>query len=480
MYTGGVLTKAVNSFLFNTGITSADLGGYEDSQTGLPVLILKKLGYSISGSNMSADLSCNEPGAWKALLITLNPDCPCDLCNYEYSIKVMSKHEQPGFFNSDITRRMNIYTGRLDSVSCTDGSISATQVLAMETDLISQINDYVPFNTNADMPAQYASRYYVVKDADIADASIVTVTLPDGTAVTLTSAGANNSLVQEINEHASLEGKVKAMYLSDLANDYTFAVFAIDYDYATFTVTAGTDTTIVSKSIMLLSRLKTFNISVEAHASLATVTGLNIAKITTTTGALPTVYCITFSDSTGTESYASGSSCCDTNAFAWGTKDADTSHTWVLTRDDATVKAIYAYSADDDADISWTDENSTLVVMFASKTGKWEKLSNYDVFREFSHQPNYGELAQQTWTNQPLKDTRYCKLTIKWTQGIADLVGANHLNSRSNAVVLYYPMSASCTDVFVSTDPMGASTGQADMTVVEFVDGVLDGSIFES
>lgn len=480
MYTGGVLTKAVNSFLFNTGITSADLGGYEDSQTGLPTLILKKLGYSISGSNMSADLSCNEPGAWKALLITLNPDCPCDLCNYEYSIKVMSKHEQPGFFNSDIKRRMNIYGGRLDSVTCSDGSISATQVLAMEDDLISQINSYVPYNTNADMPAQYATRYYVVKDADIADASVITITL-NGTAYTITSAGANNSLVQEVNEHANLAGKVKAMYLSDLADNYTFAVFGIDEGSEdTFTVAAGTDTTIVSRSIMLISRLKTFQISVEAHASLASVTGLNIAKIGTTAGILPTTYCITFSDSTGTESYAANSSCCSTNAFTWGTSDADTSHTWVLTRDDATVKAIYAYSADDNADISWTDENSTLVIQFASKTGKWEKLSNYDVFREFSHQPNHGELAQQTWANQPLKNTRYCKLTIKWTQSIADLVGANHLNSRSNAVVLYFPMSTKCTDVFVSTDPMGASTGQADMTVVEFIEGVLDGTIFES
>jgi hypothetical protein len=332
------------------------------------------------------------------------------------------------------------------------------------------------------MPAQYASRYYVIKDADVSDTSTLTITLSDGTAVAISAANTSGlSLVQVINENATLAGKVKAMYLSTFLDNYTLAIFAIDNGVSgAFTVTAGTDTTIESRQILLTSRLKTFNISVEAHASLGTISAINMAKITTTTGALPTVYCITFEDSTGTESYASGSSCCSTNAFTWGNYDVDTSHTWVLTKDDATSKAIYAYSADDDADVSWTDENSTLVIQFASKTGKWEKLSNYDVFREFSHQPNYGELAQQTWTNQPLKDTRYCKLTIKWTQSIADLVGANHLNSRSNAVVLYYPMSASCTDAFVSTDPMGTSIGKADMTVVEFVDGVLDGTIFES
>ncbi len=474
--TGGVLTSSTQSFLFNSAITAADLGGYRDSVTGDPVLIFKKLGYSIYSINRNAKvyLTCNDPGAWKALLVTMNPHCPCDECNYEYGFKIVSKVQMPGHKNSISNFLTNTYFSKMESVECDQGYIEQSLILKMEDNLINQINSYEPFNQDGLMPAQYATRYYVIEDTDTSDASTLTVTI-DGIDYVISSTVPNETLVEAINNNAGIAGRVKAIYLTNPSGStYQFAVFGEILGVGDmFTVTAGTDTNIEQRSIMILSRDKRFNISVEINNSVGFVDGINIAKIYMNDGSAMDEYCITFRDSIGGDSRALNSVCCSDNAFTPNTVQYENVNTWHLTTNGYDI---YAYSEDDDAYISYEPGNYT--VQLGTKYGMWEILSNDKVFEVFSHSPNFGGLSQQVRKKYPLEDTRYCKIDIVWELPIADLVGSNHMNSRRGSVSMYFPMMHACDVNFNSANPMGTGGGgNNDMNVIEFIEAVLAGNI---
>lgn len=480
-YSGGVLSKTMESFLFNNGVGPNELGGYMDTISNIPMMILKKQGVSISPKKYN--ITCNDPGAWRAILVSINPDCPCDECNYEYGFKVKSQFKMPGVYNSELKPVTNHYTGVLSAVECSDGKIITAQQIIMENSIIDQINDYNPKSQVVAVPAQYASRFYIIEDEDTTDASTLTITI-DGTDYAITGNGANDTLVQEINADAGIAGRVNAMYLSDPSDGttYTFAIFATGFNSSnnagTFTVTEGTDTDIEQRSILVLSREKELLISVETDNSFATTEGINIAKIYNVDGDAIDNYCYTFSDSLASVSKAKNANCCVDNAFSFDANDYDDASTWQITSNDNT-NVIYAFSDDDDGYIFPEDESEDNVLQLGTKKGKFEVLSADEVYREFANQPNDGILKGQRRKTDGL-NIRYCKITISWESVIADLVGANHMNLRVGGIQLYVPMSTKCVDAFNTANPMNAGQGEANANLLEFIQFIIDGNFDES
>lgn len=72
-----------------------------------------------------------------------------------------------------------------------------------------------------------------------------------------------------------------------------------------------------------------------------------------------------------------------------------------------------------------------------------EVLSNDEVFRVFSHLPNFGFLAQETWpVNLPIRDARYVRINIDVPMEHYDLHGASHTGGFINAIEVYMPVAA--------------------------------------
>lgn len=479
-YTGGVLTKSTSSFLFNNAITKEDIGAYKETD-GSAVLILKNLGYSLYlGPNSKTFMTCNDPGALRAQLITLNMDCPCDECEYEYGFKVTSKLQMPGHRNSIPKPLMNPYYGKISSVECNLGKIVDSQVLAMEDDLIGQINGYMPINNDGLIPAQWATRYYIVEDTDTSDISTLTISI-GGTDYVVSSAIAPDpvfSLVENINANVGIAGRVKAIFLEDPSGaSYSIALFADTFEGGAnlFTVTAGADVAIIQRSILLVSRDKKFSISVEVDKSIGKVEGLNLARITTPAGGVPAQYDITFQSPTADVTYAKNSPCTADNALVFPVNPLlpyVIAGDWVITMVSA---VIYAFSAADDSSIVY--EPGAFQLDLATKTGSWEVLSNDFVFQQFSHSPNLGGLSQQVRKNHPIAGMRYCKIDIVWEDEIADLVGANHMNSRRGAVTLYFPMATKCFSQFLAADGMGRTNVARNLSLQAFINAVIAGNV---
>ena len=463
--TGGVLTRTQKSFLFNRLINHADIGAYVDSVEGGNKLILKTLGYTIPmNAQTKLTMSCNDPGARRGILLTLEAKAPCNECNYEYGITVKSSHQYPGRFNSDSVPRTNVYSGSIASVETDQGFITSTYLRMMEKDLIKQINTYIPMNTDGIMPAQLATRFVILKDLNTTTNTVLGVTV-NGVTTVLTANG-HATLVKEILDKTTLS----AMYMGDPSGaSYTFAVWSEKGDWFELDTTHA-DVEVVQESMLILSRENKLHIAVESNPSIGKIEGINIVKFFTNSGGAATTYDITFSSNSAVDAIRRLNSPCGVNAaFVFGNRDhINNLSTWFLTKDG---NQIFGYSANDEAYVTYMPGD--MEVSLVTKTGSWEKLSTDDVFREFAHNPNFGGLSAQVYRNIPTEGTRYCKLVIEWNQEIADLVGANHMNGHRQSIALYFPMDKKCVLAFQSNNAMGVLPVTPDRTLYNFINGYI-------
>jgi len=70
------------------------------------------------------------------------------------------------------------------------------------------------------------------------------------------------------------------------------------------------------------------------------------------------------------------------------------------------------------------------------------RLTSDDVFQVFSHIPNLGTLAQETWPEEaPLRGTNYVRVKINIPQEHNDLGGASHALLFNTAIEVYIPVA---------------------------------------
>lgn len=104
--------------------------------------------------------------------------------------------------------------------------------------------------------------------------------------------------------------------------------------------------------------------------------------------------------------------------------------------------------------------------------GSKEILSIDEVFRVFSHLPNKGFLAQESWPdNMPLRDEDYARINIDVPMHHYALDGASHGNFFINAIELYVPVSEyeSLTDKWENEATRIMDEGTPDTTFAELL-----------
>jgi hypothetical protein len=104
--------------------------------------------------------------------------------------------------------------------------------------------------------------------------------------------------------------------------------------------------------------------------------------------------------------------------------------------------------------------------------GSKEILSIDEVFRVFSHLPNKGFLAQESWPdNMPLRDEDYVRINIDVPMHHYALDGASHGNFFMNAIELYVPLTEyeSVTDKWEDETTRIMDEGTPDTTFAELL-----------
>lgn len=86
--------------------------------------------------------------------------------------------------------------------------------------------------------------------------------------------------------------------------------------------------------------------------------------------------------------------------------------------------------------------NTNVGVSRTIRQGRYAFLTNDEVFQVFSHIPNMGRLAQETWPEEmPVRGADYVRVNINIVQNHNDLQGASHLTRFVNAIEVYIPVA---------------------------------------
>ena len=475
--TGGVLTNGATELLYNEGLLPKHIGFYLDKIEGLPKLIIKDAGVTIPINNaFKYDIFCGNEGAYHGMLVTMDAECPCEECDYEYGFTVISKWQQPGRFNSDVPQRSNFYGGKIDKITCTTGKIDDVHLLKMESEIIAQINNYKPFNTNNIAPAQYATRFYRVSVSNTSTYSLKFTI--NSVETTITQADAGNNIVEDINGNTTLKGHgVRAIFLTNPGTTpFEIAVFSDNVftggEVVDFTLTAGTNTTLKQRSIFIMNRdVDPTIFSIEIDSNIGKTEGINLVRLDKNN--IVDSYFVQFVSPDGIDEFIKNSDCKPNAAFSFtNSYKLGTNSKWQITQVNSSAALIYGFIGNDmTGAFVHSFEPSGYNMKLATQTGAFAVLSNDEVFRVFSHQPNFGALAQNTWAQQPLKGVTYCKIILEYEQVIADLVGANHLNTRRGHVNIYVPQATICKKVFNGNNLMAdVVLGDGAIGIFEFVE----------
>jgi len=463
------LRYPVKRILINS-LTVDDLGLFTDGDS-LNHLIFKEAGVEMvddgSGTYASVIKDCVFYGSTTSVVIVLNPECPCEECDYQYGFSIKEKKQHPGVRDYDYIPRMNSYEGVIDSIECSGGYITDAQKLIMENTLLTQMKD-------SEMEHSFTEgrRFYKVTDDDNSDDSVVVITDENGIATTVTAdANAANQLVDKINDDATVSDYVFAFAT---AEDEVF-ITSVDAGYL-FTVAATTDTTIVERGIWVTAKRDSYGYAttqfdIEISSSFATVKGLTFYKLDAS-GA--------FGVNQGTLfTYALNGSVTTTTIAGAAIANVVTNLSAVTgvyaRRDGAAGDNIYVYQQNTLSDMIYKPLNTGTITITDdfNKFGRFPALTGADVFREFALIKNQGCLSPLVYLDQVNPEDEYCKYVFNVNQkNLPAQHGASHRDNYLQEVHLYVKKDKLKTDLWDATNYMYDNSDAAytaDTTIDELI-----------
>ena len=478
--TGGPLTYRDKPLLFNT-VTSDDLAYFTDSVKTIRMLWFKKYGITLPAKEVTGgsligswSVSSNYPGSTKMVNVVINPPCPCEDCNFQYALGIVGEIENPGIFNSQWAPETRTYAGYIPAVgSCSGTNLGAADITTIEDDLIHQIsidNGGGAFSSSApdaNSPGGpgavvWARKYYIVKTTDYADSAGFTLTHNDGTTTVYAYDANSTAGAWGVNFNATTTAiavqTTEAGLLSTATLNGTYMAIRLGTDtYMITTIQPGllfsigtmVNMTIEEKGINLKAKSKKEMFYVNFDKGFCTTYGLYWFEVTDSA---------TTFDQNGLDLsiYVNGVDHNETNSTGAGTANAVTD----INVAQQTSHGVYASAPTTAGNGSviiasiaghplsglaaaniWVELDSTSTATYAiaasTPTGSFERLSNDDVWREFSQLPFDGPLRSQHRVPSPTEGATFNKYTIRCQQGTYGLHGASHGATYLSEIVCY-------------------------------------------
>ncbi len=466
--------KYPRTLILINDLTVGDIAVYPDTIAKRRMLSFNKIGFHIAGApyttgDIAADTitvkagtldnkpelitikkSCTDPGDLGMYKIVLDPNCPCDECDYEYSIGFTDKVKEPGVNNQDYKPHYKGYAGKLEKFSCTGGLIDDSYLLAMEDDLIQQINSDAQGWVDA-------YRFYTVDNTGVTNPSSLTVVLENGTSYVVTAA---TGLAQQLADAFNADPD------SVTAGLYAFTTSTHDIIQITsflpgvlFTIDSTTlvGCTIVERGIFVKNKDLYRHVYPRVDAGFATVTKQTGLFITATTTAGTTdvqVIAASYTTITGTANDHATEATYATNLnTAMGTFHTTgmTSATGIGTL------GVYIWGSGliDNIDVSFSTASTSVLTFDYSGEGHFPYLTAADVFRLFAERHN-GNLDNMTWQEQAVEGAEYCHYRITALNNtVPNLHGASHYNAYKVHIDLYIKKDQTSKLVWDDATPVG-------------------------
>ena len=454
--TGGPLTYRDKPILVN-GAAADDLAVFTDTVKTIKMLNFKKHGITlpakeVTGGSLIGSYSRSKyyPGSYKMVNIVINPDCPCEDCNYNYALAITSEIQNPGVFNSQWVPERRTYASFVPAIgTCNGTKLSAADILTIETELLKQIHqddgrgsyDNLPNANGGPGAVVYARRYYII-DADETADSGFTVTKADGTTyvyLTTHSGTTAGLLAIQFNANANVNTILNCIRIG--ASKYM--IISKDEGYV-FTLGTLVSATQAERGINLRAKYIKLKFYVNYDGNFCTHYGVNWYEITDSaaTFAVGGVDMEFYTDGAKTlladkpaSSPGSIKLVADINGTTTG---VTTNGFWASSIVTDTTIVIANINQTHDYWMALTNTSiATVGITNYTGSGSFERLSMDEVYREFSQLPFDGILRSQHRVELPLLGSYCDRFVITCNQGTYGLHGASHGAGYRSEVIAY-------------------------------------------
>lgn len=464
--------KFPKKLAFISSVSAADpkVGLWGDTENGRRMLSVKPLGYSIPGAAFTAgDLngevagdegtsmpagitivkSCTDHGDLSGWFVTLNPDCPCSECDYEYGVTFESHLKEPGVNNSEYKPKFQFFGDKLDSIACTGGVINDSYLLQMEDEIIRQITS----DSNAWVDAR---RFYVVDVTNSGGNTTLDVTLADGSTVTITNATtATTEFADTFNGDASVNTVLLAINLHPAAGVDRIIITSQTAGY-NFTVAAGTDTDVVERKIGFSAKDVNRKVIPQVDTKFGTISKYTFFRLSGFTTAGTTTATIV------SQGNASVIGTANDNATA-GTYEGNlnaafgafaTAFDLYATAVGSSTVYIFGTDAIDRLKLEFSALSTTTATVAISGEGHFPYLTSDDIFQMLAFAGHNGDLADLVYKEQPIPGADYCMYDLKFDLSVVPAQhGASNLNLYRQELRIVIPKSMISVDIYDKDTP---------------------------
>lgn len=464
--------KFPKKLAFISSVSAADpkVGLWGDTENHRRMFSVKGLGYSIPGADFATgDLnaatagaqgvnmtefitiakSCTDNGDLSGWFVTLNPDCPCSDCNYEYGITFESHLKEPGVNNSEYKPKFQFFGDKLDTISCTGGVIDDSYMLKMEDTIIRQITN----DPNAWVDAR---RFYVIDVTNSGGNTDIDVTLADGSTVTITNATtASLEFAATFNGSATVNDFLFAVNIHPAVGVDRIIITSLNAGYD-FTIAAGTDTAIVERKIGFSSKDVNRKVIPQVDTKFGTIEKYTFYRLEGFTAAGTTTATIISQGNASVVGTANDAAVVGTyvnnlnaafGAFA-------TAFNLYATAFGASAVNIFGTDAIDRLKLEFSALSTTTITVAVSGEGHFPYLTSDDVFQMLAYAGHNGELADMVYKEQPTPGVEYCKYDLRCDMtAVPALHGANHLNLMRQELSIIIPKSMVTVAIYDKDTP---------------------------
>jgi len=473
------IRQPITRILFNS-IANTKIGVYGDGKMGRLILNFKELGINLPGDSYTAGTSAlsasgtkntnltlaksqTDDGVKKAWLIEFNPMQPDVLTHWGYGLTLRPKTKMPGVHDNRHRAHQKSYSGTLNAVTCTNGYVDDTFVLAAEDDIIEQIAldtgmhniNQRPEENMSEAPC-YAYRTYKIT-IDGAAAADIDITI-DGTTTSVTLGTTSILSANAINANATVQASVRAWAIST-----TEIMVASRTNGLLFTVAdgGGAGTLVVdNRYIMLMAKSEKvkFDVDMNQFAEMnATLIAFSLYEIGSTTTAGKTYMSIDgTADATGADDHdpdTAATYAANLNARAVATGFAATN---VYFSHDAYVDRTIMYVTSTYKNVKLTFSATSTSVLNASYSyfAKYPSLTWEDVHREFANQKGAGKLSAFINLDQPDPTADYIRYYMKFDgDKVSALHGQSYNTTHSREVILYVKKGIEDDNIYDANNP---------------------------
>ena len=452
-------------------VSADDIGVFGDTTNKIRTLVFKKEGVQIPGGNFAAgdilgpvvgtsmnsllsiSKNCTDPGALSGYLIELNPECPCEECDYDYGITLVKKVEQPGVRNSDRYKKEFYYGSTLSKIDCTAGLIDDAELLTMEDSIITDIYMHRPMNgaDNTNILA-HAKRTYYVTDSDPADASSIDVTIA-GVTTTVTSGGGFG--IDELIIAFNATAAINTVLFAYKVGATQMGISSIN-DGTLFTVVANTDTVVDHRYIYVFAKSVDVQFDVKIDNRFGTVAKTNFLVFNTWTRLNQNLQLV--ADGTTANVSENGAT---VDAFlialnAGLAAVAGAGNAYAVAKnpsgaDAFTTGDVYVFfnTTVDSYRMNLLSTSTIIKVHEVLGDGRYPRLTADDVFRMFANTPHMGRLSNMVRSNQPAAGIEFCTYLLTSQRHIAPGPHlANEMTIKEQEVMIVIPKSLIATNLY--------------------------------